>query len=134
MATVNAPTLARPAYSGAAPLAAAHGAFFFAAHPIATRVRLFKLPAGTKITDFRLTFDNLGVGSTIALGVEGVVSGTAIATVLMAATATAPAGNARMGNAAPMLLEEDSYVIATVGGAAATGTINVVAQYMPDGV
>ena len=134
MATVNAPTLARPAYSGAAPLAAAHGMFTFAAHPIATRVRLFKLPVGTKITDFRLTFDTLGVGSTIALGVEGVISGTAFATALMAATSTATAGNARMGNTPPMVLEEDSYITATVGGAAANGTINLVAQYMPDGV
>lgn len=133
MATVNAPTLARPAYSGAAPLAAAHGKFTFAAHPIATRVRLFKLPAGTTITDFRLTFENLGAGSTIALGTE-TVSGLAFAGTLMTAASTAAAGNARMGNGAPLLLDEDTYVTATVGGAAATGALNVVAQYMPDGV
>lgn len=133
MATVNAPTLARPAYSGAAPLAVAHGMFNFAAHPIATRVRLFKLPAGTKITDFRLTFESLGAGSTIALGME-TVSGVAFANTLMAATPTAAVGNVRAGNNAPLVLEEDSYITATVGGAAVTGYINLVAQYMPDGV
>ena len=134
MATINAPTLGRPAYSGDAPLAAAHGAITFAAHPIATRVRLFKLPVGSKILDFRAAFAALGAGSTIALGIEGVDSGTTFASVLLAATSTASAGNARMGNTAPVVLEEDSYIIATVGGGAVTGQFDLVMNYAPDGV
>ena len=134
MATVNAPTLARPAYSGAAPLAAAHGAITFAAHPIATRVRLLKLPAGSKILDFRATFGALGASSTIALGIEGVNSGTTFPSLLLAATSTAAGGNARMGNTSPTVLEEDSYIIATVGGAAVSGQFDLVVNYAPDGV
>lgn len=134
MATINAPTLGRPTYSGDAPLAAAHGSINFAAHPIATRVRLFKLPVGSKILDFRAMFAALGAGSTIALGIEGVDSGTTFASVLLTATSTASAGNARMGNTAPIVLEEDSYIIATVGGGAVTGQFDLVMNYAPDGV
>lgn len=134
MATINAPTLARPVYSGDAPLAAAHGTITFAAHPIATRVRLFKLPVGSKILDFRAMFSALGAGSTIALGIEGVDSGTTFASVLMTATSTAATGNARMGNTAPVVLEEDSYIIATVGGGAVSGQFDLVMNYAPDGV
>lgn len=132
MATINAPTLAKPQYSGDCPLAAAHGEINFAAHPIATRVRLVKLPAGSKIIDFRATFAALGAATTIALGTEGVDSGTASASALLAATATNAAGNARMGNTAPIVLTEDTYIIATVGGAAATGKLDVVTQYAPE--
>lgn len=132
MATINAPTLAKPQYSGDSPLASAHGAITFAAHAIATRVRLVKLPAGSKIIDFRATFAALGAGTTIALGTEGVDSGTASAGALLAATATDAAGNARMGNTAPLVLTEDTYIIATVGGAAATGKLDVIPTYIPE--
>lgn len=132
MATINAPTLAKPQYSGDCPLAPAHGAITFAAHPIATRVRLVKLPAGSKIIDFRAVFDALGADSTIALGTEGVDSGTAAPNVLMSASSTANAGNARMGNTAPIVLTEDTYIIATVGGGAVTGKLDVVTQYAPE--
>lgn len=132
MATINAPTLAKPQYSGDCPLAAAPGEITFAAHPIATRVRLVKLPSGSKIIDFRAVFEALGASTTIALGTEGVDSGTAAPNALLAATATNAAGNARMGNTAPIVLTEDSYIIATVGGAAATGKLDVIPTYIPE--
>lgn len=132
MATINAPTLAKPQYSGDSPLASAHGAITFAAHAIATRVRLVKLPAGSKIIDFRAVFEALGASTTIALGTEGVDSGTAAPNALLAATATNAAGNARMGNTAPIVLTEDTYIIATVGGAAATGKLDVIPTYIPE--
>lgn len=132
MATINAPTLAKPQYSGDCPLAAAPGAITFAAHPIATRVRLVKLPAGSKIIDFRAAFDALGASSTIALGTEGVDSGTTNANALLAATSTAAVGNARMGNTMSITLTEDTYIIATVGGAAVTGKLEVVTTYIPE--
>lgn len=131
MATINAPTLAKPQYSGDSPLASAPGAITFAAHPIATRVRLVKLPAGSKIIDFRAVFEALGLSTTIALGTEGVDSGTAAPNALLAATATNAAGNARMGTA-PLVLTEDAYIIATVGGAAATGKLDVIPTYIPE--
>lgn len=123
--------MGRPQYSGEAPLAAAHGSIEFAAHAIATRVRLFKLPVGSKILDCRTTFGGLGASSTIAIGIEGADSGAAAATILLSATSTASAGNARMGNTAPYVLEEDTYIIATVGGAAVSGQLDVVVQYAP---
>lgn len=134
MATFNAPTLARPQYTGEAPLAAAHGKFQFAAHPIATRVRLFKLHAGSKILDFRGIFEALGAGVTVSLGIELVASGIAVDTYLSAAVAANAAGNVVMGNKAPMVLTEDAYVTAVIGGGAATGQFDAVLKYAPDGV
>lgn len=134
MATFNAPTLSRPQYTGEAPLAAAHGKFQFAAHPIGTRVRLFKLPAGSNILDFRGVFAALGAGVTVSLGIELVASGIAVDTYLSAAVAANAAGNVVMGNKAPITMTEDAYVTAVVGGAAATGLFDAVVTYAPDGV
>lgn len=127
MATLNAPSLQDTQYSGDCPLAPAHGYFTFSATPVADKVRLFKLFAGTKIHDVKLVNAALGASTTISLGfeyVDGQAGGGAAA--LLAATNTASAATTRAPGA-PVVLEYDAFVTATVGGAAASGRIDVVA-------
>lgn len=129
MPTFNALTLQDTQYSGDCPAAFAHGIFTFANTPIADDVRLVRLYAGTKIHDLRMTHAALGASTTISLGfryVNGEAGGGAAA--LLAAHNTASAGGARMV-LAPVELLFDAFIIATVGGAAATGRIDVVVNY-----
>lgn len=129
MATLNAPTLQDVQYSGDCPLANAQGSITLAAAAIADKVRLVKLYAGTKIYDVRMINAALGAGSTVSLGFE-YVDGTAGggAAVLLAATSTASAASTR-ASVAPVTLAYDAYITATVGGAAATGLLDVVVTY-----
>lgn len=133
MATINAPTLQDTQYSGACPLAPAHGAITLAAAQVGDKVRLAKLFAGSKIHDIRMVNAALGVGSTVSLGFEyvnGEAGGGAAA--LLAATATAAAASTN-GAAAPVTLKYDAYLTATIGGGAATGQLDVVALFEPRG-
>jgi hypothetical protein len=125
MATINAPTLQDVQYSGDCPLAAAHGKATLAAAAIADKVRLVKLYAGTKVHDVRLINAALGASTTVSLGFE-YVNGEAggSATALLAATSTVSAASTRMA-AAPVTLDYDAYIIATIGGGAATGLVDV---------
>lgn len=125
MATINAPTLQDIQYSGDSPLAAAHGKVTLAAAAIADKVRLVKLYAGTKVHDVRLINAALGASTTVSLGFE-YVNGEAggSATALLAATSTASAASTR-AIVAPVVLDYDAFITATIGGAAATGVIDV---------
>lgn len=125
MATINAPTLQDVQYSGDCPLAAAHGKVTLAAAAIDDKVRLVKLYAGTKVHDVRLINAALGASTTVALGFE-YVNGEAggSATALLAATSTVSAASTRMA-AAPVTLDYDAFIIATIGGGAATGLVDV---------
>jgi hypothetical protein len=129
MATLNAPSLLDTQYSGDCPLAPAHGKYTFAATPSADKVRLVKLFAGSKIHDVKAVNAALGASTTISLGYE-YVNGEAggSATALLPATSTVSAG-ANRSAAAPVELEYDAYITATVGGGAATGDLNVVVFY-----
>ena len=105
-----------------------------AAASIADEVQLVKLPAGTKITDIHLVNEALGAGVTIALGWEytsGAAGGGA-AVLLAATVCTAPTTVGR-GNFAPVVLEEEAVIIATVGVGAATGQIDVAIQSVYEG-
>lgn len=129
MATINAPTLLDVQYSGDCPLANAHGFTTLAAAAIADKVRLIKLYAGTKVHDSALINAALGASTTIKLGFEyvnGEAGGNDAA--FLAATSTASAGKQR-SLAAPVTLAYDAYVIATIGGAPATGQIDAVLTF-----
>lgn len=129
MATLNAPTLLDTQYSGDCPAAYAHGKITLAAAQIADKVRLVKLFAGTKITDLRMVNAALGASTTVSVGFEyadGQAGGGAAA--LLAATSTAAAASTRMA-VAPVTLEYDAYITATVGGGAATGALDVCVCY-----
>lgn len=130
MATINAPSLQDTVYSGDCPLANAHGYATLAATPVADKVRLLKLFAGTKIHDVKLVNAALGASTTVSLGfeyVDGQAGGSA--TALLPATSTASAAGTRSGAIAPVTLEHDAFVTATIGGAAATGKIDAVITY-----
>ncbi len=130
MATINAPSLMDTQYSGDCPLANAHGYITLAAAASGDKVRLTKLYAGTKIYDTRITYGDLGTGTTVSLGFEyvnGESGGSA--TALLAATDAATAAGSASGVHAPITLAYDAYIIATIGGAAATGQLDSVVTY-----
>jgi len=129
MATINAPSLQDVVYSGDCPLANAHGYITLASAQVADKVRLVKVFKGTKLYDIKLVNAALGASTTVSLGYE-YVNGEAggSATALLAATSTASA-TATRGVGAPVTLAYDAYLTATIGGAAATGAIDVVATY-----
>lgn len=130
MATINAPSLQDTQYSGECPLANAHGYMTLAAAAVGDKVRLNKLYQGTKIYDVKLVNAALGASTTVSLGfeyVDGQAGGSA--TALLPATSTAAAAGTRSGAVAPITLEYDAYIIATIGGAAATGKIDSVVTF-----
>jgi hypothetical protein len=130
MATINAPSLLDTQYSGDCPLANAHGYITLASAQVGDKVRLNKLYAGTKIYDTRMIFGDLGTGTTVSLGFEyanGESGGSA--TALLAATDVATAAGSASGVHAPVTLAYDAYIIATVGGGAATGQLDTVITY-----
>lgn len=131
MATINAPTLLDVQYSGDCPLANAHGQVELSSAQIGDKVRLVKLYAGTKVYDMHVVFDDLGgAGAVLDIGFEyvnGESGGSANAFFNDIDVATA-AGSAR-GAFAPVTLAYDAYIIATVAGAAQTGTLDVVTTF-----
>ena len=129
MATINAPTLQDVIYSGDCPLAVAHGSATLAAAQIGDKVRLNKVYAGTKVYDAALINAALGASTTVKLGFEyvnGEAGGNDAA--FLAATSTVAVGKQR-SNAAPVTMAYDAYIIATIGGAAATGQIDSVLTF-----
>lgn len=134
MATINAQSLPNVQYSGAYPSAHAHGYHLLAAAAIADKVRLVKLYAGTKIYSARLiTGATLGASTTVSVGfeyVDGQAGGGAA--VLVPASATTAAG-ATASIVAPVTLLFDAYITATIGGAAASGQLDVVITFDPIG-
>lgn len=130
MATINAPTLQNIQYSGDCPLAVAHGSIVLAAAQIGDKVRLNKVYAGTKVHDAHMVAADMGTGTTIALGFEycnGEAGGST--TAFLAATDVATAASSTRMSAAPVTLDYDAYIIATVAGGAATGQLDTMLTY-----
>jgi hypothetical protein len=91
---------------------------------------LNKVYAGTKIYDIKLVNAALGASTTVSLGYEyvnGESGGSA--TALLAATSTSSAAATREGAVAPVVLAYDAYITATIGGAVASGQLDVVTTY-----
>ena len=130
MATINVPSLLDTVYSGDCPLANAHGYITLAAAASGDKVRLNKVYAGTKVYDVKMVFADLGTGTTVSIGYEYVngESGGSATTFLPATDVATAAGVANSG-VAPVTLAYDAYIIATIGGAAATGQLDVVTTY-----
>ena len=110
MATINAPSLQDTQYSGAAPLAVAHGYTLLAAAAIADKVRLVKLYAGTKVHAIKLVNAALGAGTTVALGYEYVNGESGGAANALLAAASTVAAAATHGAGAPVVLAYDAYI------------------------
>lgn len=129
MATINAPTLQDVQYSGDDGAAFAHGKLTLAAAAIADKVRLVKLFAGTKIYSAKMINAALGASTTVSVGFEYVdAQAGGGAAFVIAATSTAAAARTE-SIAAPFTLDYDAYITATVGGAAATGQLDVVVLF-----
>ena len=129
MSVINAPTLQETVYSGECPAAFAHGSVTLASAQIGDKVRLSKLFAGTKIYDVKAVHAALGSGVTVDLGFEyvnGESGGNS--TAFLSADAESAAGKSSSA-VAPLILAYDAYIIATIGGGAATGKLDVVVAY-----
>lgn len=133
MATINAPSLYTTVYSGDSPLAVAHGSVVLAAAAVGDKVRLSKVFAGAKVYDAKTISGALGAGVTVSLGFE-YVNGEAggSATAFLNAADCAAAGKDE-SSAAPVTFNYDAYVIATIGGAVATGQLDSVLAFEPLG-
>lgn len=129
MATINAPSLKDVQPSGDRGAIHAHGSITLAAAAIADKVRLVKLYAGTKIYTTTMINAALGASTTVSIGfeyVDGQAGGTA--TSFIPATSTSAIAKTE-SIVKPVVLDYDAYVIATVGGAAATGALDVTVLY-----
>lgn len=130
MATLIASTLAEVQNSGQhGNLSVAHGKHTLAAAPVADKVMLLKLYAGTKITNVKLVNAALGASTTVSVGYEnadGTAGGAANSFINAQSTAAAAATNSA---AAPLILAKDAIITATVGGATASGQIDVVVEF-----
>jgi hypothetical protein len=111
-----------------------YGGYTLAGAAIATTVEILTIPAGSVILDSMLVNAALGASTTVSLGYknkDGSAGGSA--TALLAAGSTSAAGVAR-GAAAPIAVEKDVIVYATVGGGVATGRIDAVVDFLFRGV
>ena len=89
-------------------------------------VYLAKLPGGCRVSWIRIDNGALGAGSSVQVGWKN--DAETNATGFIASQATAAAGNGG-GFIAPKVFEEDTYVIATVKGGAATGDLELQVDY-----
>jgi hypothetical protein len=133
MTTLNASTLQDVLFSGEDPLAPAHGKHVLAAAQIGDKVRLNKIYAGAKVHHARMINAALGASTTVSLGYEYCDGSGGDANAFFNAQATNAAG-ANTSAAAPVVIGKDAYIVATIGGAAASGQIDSVLLYEPKGI
>lgn len=110
-----------------------HGKHTLAAAAIADTIDLLVIPAGSKLLGVAMINAALGATTTISLGwrnKDGTAGGSA--TALLAATSTAAAAKAN-SVFAPISFTNDVVLYATVAGAAATGQLDVVTDYIFQG-
>ncbi|MGH8562721.1 MAG: hypothetical protein ACREXW_01020 [Gammaproteobacteria bacterium] len=105
--------------------------FTLAAAAVADFVKVALIPAGSVVHDARFINAALGASTTVKWGYKE-DGGTTDDAYFLAATATNAAGNNRM--ASPKRFLKDTWIIATVGGAAATGVIEAVVDYVYEGI
>lgn len=89
-------------------------------------IYLALIPAGSRVDDVRLTNEALGASSTLKVGY--VNEAETDDDYWLAATSTASAASTRTA-AFSKTFDKDTYIIATVGGAAVTGKIEAVVDY-----
>lgn len=99
-----------------------------AAAAIGDTIELATLPEGQTIVDVKIYFDALGAGSTLEVGDSNTSD------LYIAATSTASAGSASLDQVDGQSYvtgtnSGDTSIIATVAGAAITGTIKCVVTY-----
>ncbi|MBX9850022.1 MAG: hypothetical protein K2X64_12060 [Rhodocyclaceae bacterium] len=134
MAQIIASTMKITPYTGdAGNLSGDHGSAVLNAAQIADTIDLLSIPAGAKLRNVNLINAALGALTTVSLGwryKDGTAGGSAAA--LLAATSTAAAAKTA-GTFAPIVFTKDAVLYATVGGAAASGQIDAVTEYVFQG-
>ncbi|AOY90559.1 hypothetical protein BKK79_00980 [Cupriavidus sp. USMAA2-4] len=133
MTTIIASTLQDVLFSGEDPLAPAHGRHLLAAAQVGDKVRLNKIYAGAKVHHARLVNGALGASTTVSLGYEYADGSGGDPVAFFNAQATNAAG-ANTSVAAPVVIPKDAYIVATIGGGAASGQIDSVLLYEPRGI
>lgn len=103
---------------------AAHLSVTLAAAASGTVIELGVFQPGCLVVDAKMIAGALGADTTLALG-HRPVGGVANASTFLAAAASSSAGT-RRSDAAPVEFDEKTEVILTVGGATATGQVDVV--------
>jgi hypothetical protein len=101
-------------------------AYTAAAAAIADVIYMAFIPAGSRVDDLRLVNAALGASTTVKVGYINADGDDD--DYWLGATATNTAGSSRTA-AFSKHFDKDTYVIATVGGAAATGKIEVIVDY-----
>ena len=102
-----------------------------AAAAIADVIYLALIPAGSRVDDLRLVNAALGASSTVKVGYENEEE--TDDDYWLAATSTSTAASTRTA-AFSKTFDKDTYVIATVGGGAITGKVEVVVDYEYTGI
>lgn len=100
---------------------------------IGTEVDFIRLPAGTLLFGIEARNDALAASTTMQFGVrypDG--GGTDDDDLLLAAASTATAGS-RSSPGHPIMFDVDVIITGTVAGAAATGTVTVIVDYVFEG-
>ena len=112
----------------------AHFSRTLAAAQIGDKVYLGVIPKGSRVFGATMYNAALGASSTVSLGREAVDgSDTPDDDFFLGATSTASGAKTEDANA-PWLADKDYYVYGIVGGAAATGALNVALSYSFEGV
>lgn len=106
--------------------------FTLAAAAVGDFVKVAFIPAGSVVHDVRFINAALGASTTVKWGYKE-DGGTTDDAYFVAATSTASAASNRTA-ASPKRFLKDTWVIATVGGAAASGLIEAVPQYVYEGI
>lgn len=134
MAQIIASTMKINPYTGEeGNLSGDHGSAVLNAAQIADTIDLLPIPAGAKLRNVDLVNAALGATTTVSLGwryKDGTAGGSA--TALLGATSTAAAAKTTSAFA-PIVFAKDAVLYATVGGAAASGQIDVVTEYVFQG-
>lgn len=122
----------------------AHGTYEASALPSGDVIEMFTLPDGARLIEGSLAYDALGSSTTLSVGYAAHVAsdGSAVnasAAAYKAAASTATAGKVdvlatlALGSGSEVDANEDGMVVtATLGGAAATGTIELTILYVVD--
>lgn len=132
MATLQSSTLRNNTANGTfGNLNKAIGVADLAAAPIATVVEVLRLEAGTTVTGLDVFHGALGATTSLTVGVSfyDTAHGTDDADAFATVADTSASGKASYAGV-PLVFEYPVKITVTVGGAAATGKVTVVPEYI----
>ncbi len=111
-----------------------HGQVTMAGEAAGSTLRFVKIPAYSRVMRVERKSAALGTGVTMSYGTLGADTGTANATALAAAASHASAVARSSLDFVPFKVTEDTYITGTSGGGAGTGQVDLVVDYVYEGV